>query len=212
MKDLIEKVKLLEKSEIGNTVEQRLAEFAAFKDKPGGEWFSELCFCILTANSKQKTGASIQKELGPRGFLSKSQEEIRDVIIRNRHRFHNNKSRYIVEARKHARIKDIINDIVRTSSVFAAREWLAGNINGLGYKEASHFLRNTGHEGVAILDRHILSILKEYNIISEIPRPVNKNNYIKIEEEFINLSIQLDMSPAKLDLLMWHMKTGEVLK
>ena len=39
------------------------------------------------------------------------------------------------------------------------RAWLAENIKGLGYKEASHFLRNIGYGDSAIIHFHIVDIL-----------------------------------------------------
>ncbi len=50
-----------------------------------------------------------------------------------------------------ARLKDFSNALER-------RDWLAQEkqIKGLGYKEASHFLRNIGLKGHAILDKHVL--------------------------------------------------------
>ena len=40
-------------------------------------------------------------------------------------------------------------------------------IKGLGYKEASHFLRNIGFPGYAILDKHILNSLREMGVIGK---------------------------------------------
>ncbi len=204
MQELLNKIKSLQESEINSIVEQRLNEFASFKNKSQEEWFSELCFCILTANSKQKTGAAIQRELGPEGFLNKSQEEIRDCIIKNKHRFHNNKSKYIVEARNHFPLK-LSNDEIE------ARDWLVKNIKGLGYKEASHFLRNTGSQKVSILDRHILNVMADHNLIQR-PKTLTPKSYLEIEKIFNDLAENLEMSPAKLDLFMWYLKTGEILK
>lgn len=192
-------------------IEQRLAEFSSFKAKGNEEWFSELCFCILTANSKQKTGASIQQELGSQGFLTKSQEEISRVIIKNKHRFHNNKSKYIVQAREFKNIKDIVQEIIQKSDTLSAREWIVNNIKGLGYKESSHFLRNTGHEDLAILDRHILNLMNDSGIIQR-PKILTKKSYLEIEKKFKEIASNANMSPSKLDLYMWYLKTKEVLK
>jgi N-glycosylase/DNA lyase len=40
----------------------------------------------------------------------------------------------------------------------AKREKVAELIKGIGYKEASHFLRNIGYRNLAIIDRHYLKI------------------------------------------------------
>ena len=48
-------VNVVKNSEIKNIVEQRLNEFSDFKNKQGEEWFSEMCFCLLTANSSRES-------------------------------------------------------------------------------------------------------------------------------------------------------------
>lgn len=205
---LIEEIKKLEKSEIKAKVRSRLNEFSSFKIKSNSEWFSELCFCILTANSKARTAIQIQKELGHEGFLHHSIKELVECIKRNKHRFHNNKAKFIYEARKYSKIKDIL----RGKSATEAREWLVENIKGLGYKEASHFLRNTGHFNLAILDRHILNLMLENKIIKEKPKSLNKKTYLEMEEKFNSLAKKANMSIAELDLYMWYIKGGDVLK
>ena len=62
------------------------------------------------------------------------------------HRFPNARARYIVEARKQ---KNLIKKILNQKNEQETREWLVKNIKGIGYKEASHFLRNTGFENIA---------------------------------------------------------------
>ena len=54
------------------------------------------------------------------------------------------------------------------------RDWLVKEkgIKGLGYKEASHFLRNIGLKGYAILDKHVLRSMAELKIIDD-PKPPN---------------------------------------
>jgi len=190
---MIKKVKKLEK-EIGAKVEKRLKEFESNED-----WFKELCFCILTANSKAKTALKIEKEAD---FLKMNEEELIEVIKRNKHRFHNRKARYIIEARKFKDIKKFLGK--------DKREWLVKNVKGLGMKESSHFLRNIGFFDYAILDRHVLNVMKEEGIIKD--SKLSKKRYLEIEEKFKKISMKLGMSMGELDLYVWYMKTGEVLK
>ena len=192
-------------------VTDRLDSFSSHVNKPSEEWFSELCFCLLTSNSKAQTALNIQNELKANGFINYSPEEIRGTIIKHKHRFHNNKTKFIVNARDHIDIKDKISDIALESQV-EAREWLVKNIKGFGYKEASHFLRNVGYFDLAILDRHILNLLLENNFISEKPKTLNKNKYLEIETIFRDLANKSNMSCAELDFYMWYMKVGAVLK
>jgi len=208
MNSLISQIRLLQESPINEIVEQRLREFSSFSYKEEKEWFSELCFCILAANSKQKTAETIQSILGPEKLLTLSQKELSGIIRQNKHRFHNNKAKYIIEARKYKNIKSLIQNKPETE----ARNWLVQNIKGIGMKEASHFLRNTGSQNLAILDRHILRTLHENKIIDYIPKSVSINNYLLIESRFIDLAKKLNIPPAKLDLFLWFMKTREVAK
>src|SRR3989344_9384634 len=174
MKSLIKQIKSIN-PKTSSLIETRLSEFASFKDKTNKDWFSELCFCILTANSKARTALAIQKELGQKGFLSLSQPKLAQTIRRNKHRFHNNKSKYIVLARDH---KDIKDKILQHETSRQAREWLAENIKGLGYKKSSHFFRNVGYTDLAILDRHIINLMLEHNLLKDKPKSLNKKNYL----------------------------------
>jgi N-glycosylase/DNA lyase len=211
MDKLTDSVGKLRKSELKAIVDKKLRIFTDFNRKDNKEWFGEMCFCILTANSKAKTAIAIQKELTASGFCTLCLDDVRDAIIRNKHRFHNNKAKFIVEARKNINIKDAIKPIAEESQI-AAREWLVKNIKGLGYKEASHFLRNIGYFDLSILDRHILNLMRDDGIIDEKPKSLTKNKYLEIESKFRQLASKLGMSCAELDLYMWYMKTGEVLK
>jgi len=209
---LINNIRNLRNSELSRTIDKRLKEFESFKNKSTKEWFSELCFCILTANSKAVTGLKIQNELKAKGFCEYPHDLIREIIKKNKHRFHNNKAKYIVSARDHIDIKKKIIRLVKEKGEIKAREWIADNIKGLGYKEASHFLRNVGYKNLSILDRHILNLMKENNFIKEIPKPITRKKYLEIEKIFKEIANTLKMSCAELDLYMWYMKTGEVLK
>jgi len=206
MQNLTNKINSIPYS-IKKLINQRLSEFESFKSKSNNEWFSELCFCILTANSRALTAINIQNQLKPTDFLSFSQNKLSIIIKDNKHRFHNNKAKYIVEARQHKNVKSILEGKSETE----ARTWIINNIKGLGYKEASHFLRNTGSQNLAILDRHIIHIMSEYQLIDK-PHTLTPKLYLKIESKFNKLAKQLNISPAKLDLTLWYLKTGKVLK
>ena len=101
------------------------------------------------------------------------------------YRFYNKRAEYIVDARNH--IKEI-SDLIKEKDAEKARKWLVENIKGIGWKEASHFMRNMGYEDFAILDRHVLKILHKYKIIKEVPKSLTKNKYLLIENELKNLA------------------------
>lgn len=212
MEHIIKQIKELQKTGIKKQIDNRLNEFLAFKDKPSKEWFSELCFCILTANSKAHTAINIQKELSAEGFCHACSDNIKRCIINNKHRFHNNKTKFIMQAREHIDIKEKIQSIVKEKRQIEARLWLVKNIKGIGFKEASHFLRNVGYFDLAILDRHILNLMVDGKLIKQKPKTLTKNIYLDLEQKFIDIAKTLGMTAAKLDMYMWYIKTGAVLK
>ncbi len=96
----------------------------------------------------------------------------------------------------------------------ARRDWLARErrIKGLGYKEASHFLRNVGYRGYAILDKHILRSLAELGVIDSPQPPSTRAKYLAVEERLRGFARDLHINFDELDLVLWSMKTGEILK
>jgi N-glycosylase/DNA lyase len=186
------------------TIDRRLTEFAQLHREGNALWFSELCFCLLTANAQAKKALALQLQLGPEGFLTKSERELAAIIRSHSHRFHNTKAHYIVQARRYARIKDILLPM----PLEQAREFLVTYIKGLGYKEASHFLRNVGYHDVAIIDRHIVKFLVEYSYIDDVPKVITKKIYLTLEALLRSFGLALD----KLDLMIWYHMTGQILK
>jgi Thermostable 8-oxoguanine DNA glycosylase len=94
------------------------------------------------------------------------------------------------------------------------RDWLVREkgIKGLGYKEASHYLRNIGLRGYAILDKHILRCLTELKIIDDPKPPNTRSRYLTIEEKLKSLAETAKIDFDELDLVLWSMKTGIILK
>jgi N-glycosylase/DNA lyase len=195
-------------------ITQRLKDFEAVWDKDDREIFAELCFCILTPQSKALVCDQIMTQLKKSGLLYKgSLEQIKPYV--KRARFYKNKSGYIVAARNalhHAgsiRIKDKID----RQNTFEAREWLVKNIKGIGYKEASHFLRNIGMgENLAILDIHILRNLTNLSVIRQVPKTLTKSKYLLIENKLRRFAQQNKIPLAHIDLLFWSMSTGHIFK
>jgi len=205
---LVKTIEKLKSGYVGKLVAKRAQEFKDMGKRGNESWFSELCFCILTANSTAKLGMKIQRALGSE-FLTIPKEELRSRLRGFGHRFYNKRSEFIVSARKFSGIKDIITKFPKAQ---LAREWLVENVGGIGYKEASHFLRNVGFDGLAILDRHILALMREHELIEQAPRTLTRRRYLKIEEKLKVLAEKVNLPLAELDLYLWYLKTGEVLK
>lgn len=195
-------------------INSRLGEFKKVGEKGDKKIFSELCFCILTPQSKARTcdkaiQEMIKNDILFKGTTDQIQSSLRGV------RFPNNKARYIIRARDFFTKNDrftIKDEIGRFKDNRETREWLISNIKGISYKEASHFLRNIGKgEDLAILDRHILKNLRLLKIIDE-ENAVGKTAYLEIESKMLQFSKKIEISPAELDLLLWSMETGEIFK
>jgi N-glycosylase/DNA lyase len=195
-------------------IKKRLLDFDRVWMQPEKRIFSELCFCICTPQSKAVYCDKAVTALDESGKLfTGGEKEIRDGL--KAVRFPNNKARYIVEARNlfseggSLSIKPRIN----VHDVPAARDWIVKNVKGLGYKEASHFLRNTGHgKDLAILDVHILKNMKRYGEIKEIPECISKKCYFSLEGKMRGFSDRIGIPMAELDLLLWSMETGVIFK
>jgi N-glycosylase/DNA lyase len=207
---IIKNLKKLKEENISKVINTRLKEFSEINKKGNKAWFEELCFCLLTANTSAELGLRIQKELGYDGFTNfKDEEELALRLKKAKYRFYNRRAHFIALANKFKNIKSIILKIEDKNE---RREWLVKNIKGLGYKESSHFLRNVGLLNYAILDKHILRLMKDENFINEIPKSISKNNYLEFEKILEKISKKIKMSQGELDLYLWYIKTGKVLK
>lgn len=206
-------------------IKRRLKEFREMQNSGDEAIFSELCFCILTPQTKAVNCDNAVKELKNSDLLFKGNKDTIRKILKGNVRFHNNKARYLVAARKlfstqggsacggkNGTSLDIksrldANDALKT------RDWFVNNIKGLGYKEASHFLRNIGlGNGIAIIDRHILENLKRHGVIDKIPNSISKKSYIDIENRMRKFSRRVKIPLEELDLLFWSNQTGFIFK
>ena len=204
---LLKLVEKLKRGGVKNLVDARIEEFKKNIKKSSEEIFKELCFCILTANFNAERSIRIQNELGDK-FLTLSQTQLRDELKKLGHRYPNLRAKYIVKARKY---KGSLKSIVESSNPHELREWLVKIVKGIGYKEASHFLRNIGYTNFAIVDFHILNLLERYNLIKK-PKSLTKKEYLRIENLLRKIAKKLDLNLAELDLYLWYLETGKILK
>ena len=131
-------------------------------------------------------------------------------------RFHNNKAKYIVEARDFFTKEgylDMKSRLKDSSNSLKLRDWLVKNVKGIGMKEASHFLRNIGlGEDLAILDRHVMRNLEELGVIEGVPKGLSKKTYLQIENSMVIFSRNIGIPMGELDLLLWSKETGLIFK
>ena len=206
MKKLIAELERLKKSRVSSIIAKRMQEFA---EKNSEDIFSELCFCILTANYSAEGGIKIQKALHSQ-FYDLSESELALKLRSLGHRFPNMRAKFIYEAQAH---RGTLDGMLHTCNSQDMRKWLATNVKGLGYKEASHFLRNIGITDLAIIDFHIIDLLARHNII-ENPKnkTLTKKRYLEIEKILAKLARETKLNLAELDLYLWYIETGKILK
>ena len=196
-------------------IEQRLRDFRNVYGESDEKIFEELCFCLMTPQTKAKSAAKVIDKLKEKNLLlTGSAEQLKPWMASIR--FNNNKSQYIVEAREmfsengQVKIKEKLEQL---GSPLAMREWLVKNVKGYGLKEASHFLRNIGFgDDIAILDRHILKHLVRNEVIPETPKSLTEKKYLEIEEKMKRFASQAGIPMAHLDLVWWSEETGEIFK
>lgn len=213
VRKLISEIKALKEGDVGLLVNKRIKEFKKLGRKPSREVFKELCFCLLTANFNAERGIAIQTKIGD-GFLTLSQNRLASTLRALGYRYPNTRAGYITLARRY---KDSVKQYVGSETSHMgrgecdAREWVVGNIKGLGYKEGSHFLRNIGYRNLAIIDFHIIDLLERHGLV-ERPKTLTKARYFEIENTLRKIAQKSNLTLAELDLYLWYIETGKVLK
>ena len=205
--NLINEIESLKKSKIKNLVNKRIREFKNINKNSSDELFKEMCFCILTANFNAEKTMKIQDEIGG-CFLTESEGKLAKKLKNFGHRYPNTRAKYISDSVEN---KDSLKDIINSSNDEDLREWIVKNIRGLGYKETSHFLRNIGFDNYAIIDFHIIDILVNHNLIKR-PKNLSKIKYLEIENTLRDLAKKTNLTLAELDLYLWYIETGKILK
>lgn len=201
----------------GEEIRKRLAEFENIWQRGTDEQlFEELVFCIFTANASARMGlrsvAAVRKLLRENSTAEALAQALTGV-----HRFPNARAGYIVVTREFLQRDcrmQLRERLMSFPDSIARRDWLVREkgIKGLGFKEASHFLRNVGFRGLAILDKHILNSLTELGVIKEPKPPATRTRYLEIENILKKFADTHGIDFDELDLVLWSLKTGEILK
>ncbi|MEM2215715.1 MAG: N-glycosylase/DNA lyase [Nitrososphaerota archaeon] len=208
LEQLLNELRRLIETDIKRLVDEKIRSFIQLRSKDITEIFKELCFCILAAGYSAEKSLRIQERIND-GFLKLPEKELVEELRRLGHRYPETRAKYIVRARRKLdQVKNVLDTLVDCKQI---REWLVENIDGLGYKEASHFLRNIGCLEVAIIDFHILNLLEKYEI-TEKPRTLTRKKYLEIEKTLEEISRIVGLKPGELDLYLWYMETGKIVK
>ena len=197
-------------------IRKRLAEFRAIGKHGSDEQFwEEMVFCFFTGGCSARMGLNSVNAV--RSLLQSGSQGELAAALTGVHRYPNARSAYIVHSRDF--LRDAYKLRIREKLESFAdpqdrRDWLVREkgIKGLGYKEASHFLRNVGYRGYAILDKHVLRSLAELGFIGDPKPPNTKLKYLRVEDRFRNLTELAEIDFDELDLVLWSIKTGVILK
>ncbi|MDT7689297.1 MAG: N-glycosylase/DNA lyase [Acidobacteriota bacterium] len=197
-------------------IRARLDEFdAVWRTATDARLWEEMVFCIFTAGASARMGLGSIEAV--RHLLAGGTYEELSNALQRKHRYPNSRSGYIVVTREFLtddcgmRLRERLESF---ADPLARRDWLARErgVKGLGYKESSHFLRNVGLRGYAILDKHILRCLAEVGVIDSPQPPSTRSRYLATEERLRRFAHDLGVDFDELDLVLWSMKTGEILK
>ena len=199
-------------------IRSRLREFRkVWQEGSDARLWEEMVYCIFTAGASAKMGLRAVEAVRPLLTSGRRTAMTRALIAAGAHRFPNARPGYVVITRAYLqqsfsmRLRD---RLLSFSDPFERRDWLAKDprIKGLGYKEASHFLRNVGFKGYSILDKHIVRCLFELGVIDSAKPPPGRSRYLGIEARMREFADDVGIDFDELDLLLWSIKTGEILK
>ena len=211
--------KLLETyAERRKEIRSRLREFQnVWKTASDERLWEEMVFCIFTAGASAKMGLRSVEALRSLLQTGAHHEMSTALIAAGAHRFPNARPGYVVVTRDYLResFSMRLRDRLRSfRDPIERRDWLARDprVKGLGYKESSHFLRNIGFKGYGILDKHIVRCLNELGVIDSPKPPTTRGRYLETENRMQQFADVAGINFDELDLLLWSMKTGEILK
>lgn len=200
---------------IKEEIDKKIEEYKEAFNYDNKDFFAEIAFCILTPQSKALNAWKIIQTLKENELLFTADSDTLENYL-NSIRFKKTKAKRLVSLREKLSINGSLEAkkiIFNGDDVFKIREWLVKNIDGFGYKEASHVLRNLGFgENIAILDRHVLRNLLKLEVIDEIPKTLTPKKYMDIEEKMRKYTSKIDISMDRLDLLFWYNEVNYLFK
>jgi len=190
---------------------QILSRLEDFRRVPPEQRFYELCYCLCTPQSKAENADAVVKILQERDFERTGFNPV--SILRNKAhyiRFHETKARRLLKAREEClHIASVLDSALGDEQ---KREWLVENVDGMSWKEASHYLRNIGYRNLAILDRHTLKHLVRCGVFAEVPNIAGKARYLAAGEGFKKFAAHVGVPMDELDLYFWASEAGLILK
>lgn len=191
-------------------VRKRLKEFEKFKKYGDEKLFEEMTYCVFAANSSAAMADSALKILKP--ILWTASLEDYQKAVHKKVRFYNVRSKYLHHNRE--KIKELggLKVNLEGKTPEDRRNFIRKHFKGFGLKESSHFLRNIGYRGYCIVDKHVLNVMKDLDVLKTNIPPKNEKEYFKIEDEIKKFAKENNYDLDELDLAMWSFKTGKVMR
>ena len=196
-----------------DSIKAQLGEFKKVREHADDRRiFEELAFCILTSAVGPRVGLKSLEAI--KDILPDGSEDETESRLKGIHKYPE-KAYYIVHTRDYLRneyglkLRDLVdsfNDPEERRDFFALNK----NIKGIGFTQASHFLRNIGFTGYAILDKNVVRSLYDLGVIDSPKPPSTKKKYIEIESKMKSFAEELGIGIEELDMLLWSMKTGRI--
>ena len=196
-------------------IQSRLDEFKeVFEKGDDKRIFEELAFCILTSAVGPRIGIKAINAIKD-ALIHGGRDELY-IKLRDEHKYPE-RAVYIVHTREYLKSEynlELKRLILSFESPIDRRDFFASNtdIKGIGYLQASHFLRNVGFFGYALLDKNVLRSLYELGIIENTKPPTTRNKYIDTENRMKQFAATIEISIDELDLLLWSRRTGHIPK
>jgi len=137
-------------------------------------------------------------------YPDKYKSEISSVLHKNGYRFYSTKSITIVNAAKYFHNFVEKYQDIKQFDTHDARRTLIQNINGVGNKIASHWIRNIGYQ-MPIIDVHVRRVLCCAGFIDKkyLKNQISDSEYQYIENIVIDLANQINMDVGRLDYILW---------
>lgn len=221
-----------------NHAENALKRFQV--NHSGQSQFYELCFAICSPQIPIEANIEFNERLKDIDFYNQGCPMPQLIKMCSRVRFKHRKARFLKEARekwhtgeirgrvratltaqqglfdpkvmnlKMPNLKVTLKQHLLNTGSLHAREYLVENVPGLGYKTASHFLRNAfGVMDLAILDTHILQAMEKEGIWKRPEKfAMTRSHYLKLEEKLWGWAEELNVPIAVLDTIIFVKGSG----
>lgn len=202
-------------SEYQEQIDKQLNQFEnKFRNSNDEQIFHELCFCILSSGVGPKIAERSLNAIKNELWDGSAQEMA--ALLEGMHKYPD-KASYLTSTRDYLKkeydfkLKSLVKnfeDRIERRDFFANNK----NIKGLGYVQASHFLRNLGFKGYAILDRNNINTLFELQLLETNKPPSSRKKYIETEKILEDFAEKMEINIDELDLVLWFYKRGYIPK